>query len=97
MAISVAYSTFMILLPTSVVVRNVSGFSLKKASEREINEPFRLSISSFNRFAETNAISEPEKNALANTVSMMIGTSKSCYRPLNIYLMNIKNEDINKF
>ena len=64
------------LLPTSVVVRNDSGFSLKKASDREISEPFRLSISSLSRFAETNAISEPEKKALARIVNKMIVNSK---------------------
>lgn len=75
-AIKVAYSTLMMLLPTSVVVRKVSGFSLKKASDLDTRDPFLLSISSFSRFAETKAISEPEKKPLAKTVSIMIINSK---------------------
>jgi hypothetical protein len=66
----------MMLFPTSVVVRNVSGFSLKNARDLETKDPFLLSISSLRRFAETNAISDPEKKALANTVSKMIINSK---------------------
>jgi hypothetical protein len=64
------------LLPTSVVVRNVSGFSLKKARDLETKDPFLLSISSLSRFADTNAISDPEKKALASTVNKMIVNSK---------------------
>jgi len=67
------------LFPTRVVVRNVSGFSLKKARDRDTSDPFLLSISSFNRFAETKAISEPEKKALANTVNNIIVNSNSWF------------------
>jgi hypothetical protein len=65
----VAYSTFTILLPTKVVVRKVSGLRVKNSIEFDKKLFFRDATSSFSLLAVTNAISEPEKKPLSNTVS----------------------------
>lgn len=72
-AINVAYNTLMMLFPTKVVVRNVSGLFLKKFIELANILRFREATSSFNLFAETKAISDPEKNPL----KMMVSTIRS--------------------
>jgi hypothetical protein len=58
-----------------VVVRKVSGLWIKNEIDRDKNVPLLDSISSFNLLAETNAISEPEKNPLSKTVKMIMTVS----------------------
>ena len=69
------------IFPTNVVVRNVSGLLLKKFINLANTLLFLEMTSSLSLFAETKAISEPEKKPLNRTDNTM-----SSHSMINDYL-----------